>query len=257
MRRINLKFAIIVFAFILGTNLTSVAFQLEKSIQKGNVYYQKGDFKKAIEEYSEVITEGYESASLYYNLGNAYYKLGKLGYAILYYEKALKLNPDDEDINYNLQIANAHRQDKIDEVPQIFLVTWWNSLLAIFTVRGWALFSAILFIFTILLIGVYLLTSTNSAKRISFILGSILFSFFVVTTFILFVKYNQETNTKYGVLLQNTVTVKQSPDDNSVDAFVIHEGLKFQLLDELDGWYKIKLPDGKVGWLHKNATGII
>ena len=42
---------------------------------------------------------------------------------------------------------------------------------------------------------------------------------------------------------------KISPDAQSNDAFVIHEGIKFEIEDKVGAWAKIKLPDGKVGWL--------
>ncbi len=251
------KNLMLVLAFILGTNLTLHAFQLENTMEKGNEYYRNGKYEQALSEYSKILNEGFESAALYYNMGNAYYKLGKLGYAILYYERALKLAPDDEDINYNLKIANARKQDKIQEVPQIFLVVWWNSLLAMLTVKGWAFVTALFFVLSVLLIALYLFASTNSTRRFSFIFGSILLGLFLLNAFILFVKYDKETKTKFAVALQNTITVKQSPDENAVDAFVIHEGLKFKVLDKLGRWYKIKLPDGKVGWLHKKSVGII
>ncbi len=257
MKIIVMKITMLIFAFIFGLNSNLNAFQLKDTIEKGNAFYRKGNYEKALQEYKAIINNGYESSALYYNMGNAYYKSGKLGYAILYYEKALKLAPDDEDIKYNLKIANAHKQDKINEVPQIFLVEWWDSLLALLTVKGWALVSAIFFILTVLLIGVYLFTKTVSTRRLSFISGSIALGLFLIFSVILFVKYNQETKTKFAVALEKTITVKQSPDENSVDAFVIHEGLKFQLLDKLGDWYKIKLPDGKVGWLFKNQVGVI
>src|SRR5690606_3967693 len=94
---------------------------------------------KAIEVYKDLINSGFEGTSLYYNLGNSYYRTGKIGLAILYYEKALKLSPGDEDIRHNLALANLKTIDKVESLPKFFLFEWWDSLLTLFTISGWTI----------------------------------------------------------------------------------------------------------------------
>lgn len=107
--------------------------QPEVFIQQGNRYYQKQDYNQAVQSYLKVLNEGYESAELYYNLGDAYYREGKLGYAILNYERALKLSPGDDDIRHNLALANSRTIDRLNTLPDFFLFQWWESFLALFT----------------------------------------------------------------------------------------------------------------------------
>ena len=76
-------------------------------VKKGNEFYQDKQYDKAIDTYQQVIHLGYEGTSLYYNLANSYYRDGKIGLSILYYEKALKLSPGDDDVIHNLTIANT------------------------------------------------------------------------------------------------------------------------------------------------------
>ncbi len=84
--------------------LGSLSFRADVNslMQKGNEFYKSNQFQLAIDEYNKLVKQGFEGTSLYYNLGNAHYRLGKIGYAILYYEKALKLSPADEDVKHNL-----------------------------------------------------------------------------------------------------------------------------------------------------------
>ncbi len=257
MKNKKFGFGLLLLTFLLATSSVTFAFKFEDVLKKANDFYKNEQYKKAIETYNTIIEQGYESVGLYYNIGNCYYKLGKLGYAILYYEKALKLNPDDEDVNYNLKIAKAHTVDKIKEVPQIFLVKWWEALLAAFTLQGWAVVSSVFFLFFIVALGFYYLTKNISVKRFSFLSGSVLLPLFLLSLFLLIFKYNREVNTKFGVVIENVVNVKQSPDEKSTDAFIVHEGLKFKIEDSLDGWVKVKLPDGKVGWMKKEFFGEI
>ena len=58
---------------------------------KANEKYQEGKYEDAIQLYQEIISEGYESPVLYYNLGNSFFRSNKLGKSRLFYEKALKL----------------------------------------------------------------------------------------------------------------------------------------------------------------------
>ncbi len=257
MKKNRFLFGLLLLGLMSVATSNAFAFKFEDLIKKGNEFYKNEQYEKALQEYNSIIEQGYESAGVYYNIGNCYYKLNKIGYAILYYEKALKLNPDDEDISYNLKIAKAHTVDKIKEVPQIFLVRWWDALLAAFTLKGWATLASFLFLFFIVAVGFYYLTKDISVKRFSFISGSFLIVLFLINVFVLISKYDREVNTKYGVILSNVVTVKQSPDEKSADAFILHEGLKFKVEDSLDNWTKIRLPDGKVGWIKKGSYGVI
>ena len=73
-----------------------------------------------------------------------------------------------------------------------------------------------------------------------------------LTILMLVVKINRDATLIGGVIVDQVVTVKSSPDPQSTDSFIIHEGLKVNLEDNLDNWVKIRLADGKVGWI-KNS----
>ena len=134
--------------------LTSVKgfFQTEAEVamQSGNSLYQNNDYDNAIGAYEEVLSLGYESSALYYNLGNSYYRSGKLGDAILNYERALKIEPNDEDVKYNLRIVQARTVDKIQSVPKIFISEWWDVLVTMFPVSGWSVTLIIVYLLRVL-----------------------------------------------------------------------------------------------------------
>ena len=144
---------IFVFSFLI-INVMSAS-QIDDLMKQGNAAYQNGNYQNAISDYEKLVNDGYEGVSLYYNLGNAYYKDGKLGYSILYYEKALKLAPNDDDIQHNLAIANSKTIDKINTLPRFFIFQWWESLLSFFSVKGWTYFTYVLFILILAAAGVY------------------------------------------------------------------------------------------------------
>ncbi len=232
---------------------TIAAGPLDKKFEEGNKYYQDGDYITAVSVYENILSQGYESSELYYNLGNSYFKVGKIGYAILNYEKSLKLAPGDEDAEYNLELAKARTVDKIKEVPRLFILEWSDEFLSALSVHGWQIVVVALYVVFIFFIGLFLLGKSSSQQKAGFILGTVSFVVLIAFSIILFASYNRETTSDYGVVVAETVPVKLSPDVKSNDAFVIHEGLKFSIEDDLQEWTKIRLPDGKVGWL-QNKT---
>jgi len=248
-----MKISLIIFLFTLNIS----AFQFSDLINKANKAYQQEQYQDALNNYLKIYKNGYESSELYYNIGNCYFRTGKIGGAILFYEKALRLNPDDEDALYNLSIAKARTVDKINDVPQVFIVQWWDSFLALFTLRGWVIILSGIYLLFIAGFSVYYFSGSSFGRRLGFYSGVFFLALTIFSGVCLTSKYNKVNNTHYGVLLTNTITVKQSPNEKAADAFVIHEGLKFSIEDELDDWVKIKLADGKIGWLQKNVFKVI
>jgi tetratricopeptide (TPR) repeat protein len=222
---------------------------IDEKMKDANALYQNNQFSDAILIYESILEQDYESASLHYNLGNSYFRIGQIGEAILNYEKGLKIDPDDEDLKYNLKIVQARTVDKIQDVPQIGLVNFWVSILTSLSISGWAAIVVVVYLLLLLSIAVYFLSRNIRLQRISFFWGIFNLLLLVVIVFIFIAAINRETSTDYGVIINETVTVKVSPNEKSEDAFVIHEGLKFAIEDKLQEWTRIKLSDGKSGWL--------
>lgn len=226
-------------------------------LKEANHLYKVGDYKESIALYDSVLHQGYSGASLFYNLGNAYYRTGNFGMSILNYEKALQITPGDEDILHNLAVANSKIVDKVDIVPKFFLFTWWEAFESLLTPKGW---KVELFIFYLLLLissGLFFTAKKVMMKKYSFFSGIMFLSFFLLSLALYTTKQNQLSTVKYGVVLNQVVNVKSSPDAKSSDAFILHEGIKVKVEDNLEGWAKIRLTDGKIGWLESHTIGII
>jgi len=233
------------------------ASEVDTLMNQANQMYQNKEYDEAIEKYQAILDLEYSSAALYYNLGNAYYRSGKIGFAILNYERGLKLEPDDEDIQNNLETVKARTIDKIKEVPQIFIVDWWISFITMFSAITLQLLVIFFYLLLLVSVTIFFITKQKRIQRyllyssLAGLLGAIFF------TIILFANVSRETSEEFAILTKNTIAAKQSPDESSNDLFVVHEGLKVAVTTQFGEWIEIKLYDGKVGWLPKDALEII
>lgn len=218
-------------------------------LQKANENYTKEQFKQAIDGYNQILMTNMESPEVYFNLGNAYYKTGQYTLAILNYERAKLLAPDDEDISFNLQVANQKVVDSIQELPGIFIVRWWNSLINSQTTDTWAVLSIISFVLFLTMLGFYFFAKTSEVKRITFWSGCFLIVFTIFSWSFAAKQKSRLVNHTEAIVMQPTVTVKSSPSEKGTNLFVVHEGLKVKITDKLGDWVEIRLADGNKGWL--------
>ena len=166
-----------IFNTILAILFAATVFAQGDLLQKANEDYTKEQFKEAIDEYNKILMTNMESPEVYFNLGNAYYKTKQYTLAILNYERAKLLAPDDQDIEFNLQVANQKVVDSIQELPGIFIVRWWNAIVNSQTTDTWAVISIICFVVFLILMGFYFFAKTSEVKRITFWSGCFLILF--------------------------------------------------------------------------------
>ena len=224
----------------------------------GVAAYTEGDYAQALRDWKDVQATGMMSRELYYNLGNAYFKTGEIAPAILWYERALRLDPSDADVRYNLEFARAQTQDKIDEVPEIFFEQWRHALCYLLPSNTWAALSLVFFGITVALVLLFLLGSTSARRRTGF--------FTAIVTLLLallgwdFARWQRAEARRQdmAVVMRPVSSVKSSPSAESAkDLFILHEGTRVKVLDNVSGFSNIELADGRQGWIPSGEIEII
>ena len=234
--------------YFIACNLFSIANaqSTDQLYKSANEFYKSNQFDKAVGEYEKIISQGYKNAEVFYNLGNCYYKLNAVGKSVLAYERALKLSPNDDDIQHNLILAQYNCVDKIQPIQQLAVINWWNNFISFNTSIGWGIYSMIAIWLSILVFTISFFIGRNRISNLLtflFLVSSIIFLALAIH------QKNMEQNSKDAVLMVSSVNVKSAPDADSNDLFLIHEGTKLHLLDKVGNWNKIRLDDGKVGWI--------
>ena len=216
---------------------------------RANDAYSLGEYQNALDIYSQIEQQGYVSVKLWYNMANAYYKLQEDGKAILYYEKALKLDPANADVKNNLEIARLKILDKIEVVPEFILTTWAKDLRNMMSSDQWAWFGVVMLVATALLLLVFRHAPKISQRKVAFSLACVtVLVVLVAFIFSINLRVNVQDNGN-AVVLVPVSNVKSAPNSTGGNLFILHEGTKVEVLEQVGQWSKIELSDGRQGWM--------
>ncbi|UWX54819.1 tetratricopeptide repeat protein [Maribacter litopenaei] len=231
--------------------------QNEALFNQATEAYNSGEYEKAIEAYMSILEKNEHSAALYYNLGNAYYKLNEIPESIYYYEKSLLLNPDDQEVKTNLGYAQNMTLDAIDTLPQTGFSRLYKGITSKLTYDQWAYISIVCMILFVLLYIAFYYNQYSTKKRFAFI-GSLI-ALFLCIVFIVFasIEMNAFNADNPAIIFADEVAVSSEPNESSDDIFTLHSGTKVNVLDSLNNYRKIRLSDGKTGWMLADELKIL
>jgi tetratricopeptide (TPR) repeat protein len=224
---------------------------------KGNEHYQNGDYPAAIEQYNNILKMGYESWEVYYNLANACFKDGQLGLAVVNYERARRLNPKDEDINYNLELINLSIVDRIEKLPRFFLSAWISNIANAVNLPTLGMMMVFIYILFGVFFIVRVLNNSTVFVKPLFIATLTTGIMLLCISSLFVVRIIEVEKSVEAVVLADKVEVRSAPDEAGTEVFALHEGVKIRIQDRSLNWIEIKLADGKVGWIKENAVEVI
>ncbi len=238
----------LLFYFFLALTCT-VFSQNEALFERATVSYNDGLYEKAIEDYLSILDNGQHSSALYYNLGNCYYKLNQIAPSIYYYEKALLLDPGDKEIKNNLIYAQQMAIDDIKPLPESGISRIYNIAIGWMTFDQWAYSAVIFSLFFVIAYIVYYFLRYSSHKRMAFITSIMSLIISMMCVVFAFVQYNHYNAEQPAIVYARESIVKSEPNERSSEVFLLHEGTKVMVLEDLEDYMRIEIADGKSGWV--------
>ncbi len=211
--------------------------------------YAQERYQQAIHLYEQLLRKGGD-ADLYYNLGNAYYRTDNMTRAVLNYERALLLSPGDEDIRFNLQMAQSKTIDRITPETEMFFVTWYRSLVNLMSVDAWAWTALVSLAVAIVLALVYLFVDVVWLRKTGFFGALALVFVFFLSNLFAWQQRDRLMHRTGAIVVTPAVPVRSTPAKNGTTLFTLHEGTRVTVTDaSMKGWREIRLADGKQGWI--------
>jgi tetratricopeptide (TPR) repeat protein len=226
--------------------------------KNANNHYSAGNYRESAQLYEQILNEHGESALIYFNLGNAYFKQNMQGPARLNYERALRLDPTNADILYNLDFVKALQPDKIDEIKDMFITTWLNDVTNIFSESLWSIVFLMFAILFLLLLAFFIFSRSSKIRKLAFAGVCLCFVLSSASFYLGSRQRKQTLNRSEAIIYSPEITVKSTPNDSGSDLFIIHEGLKVQIIEKQGNYYRIMLGDRKSqGWIPRESAEII
>lgn len=214
--------------------------------------YQEQDFARACELYQEVLDQGIISGHLLYNLGNCHFRLGRVGRALLFYRRARIFIPRDADLKANIRYAIQNRRDQIESgqsgFKKVFFFWYYGTspreIVIIFLFVNFLLWGGL---------GMFLFRRRDWIRWVLMVSAVLWLIFGSAAT----AKLIGTTGPRNGVVLEPEIEVRSGYSRNDTVLFKLHEGAEFRVEGQEKGWYKIRLADGKRGWINGEFVGIV
>ncbi len=232
--------------FLAVALLFSMVAFAQDAFDAANAAYADGRYEEAAAMYQSLLDEQ-PDATLYYNLGNARFKQGELAQAILNYERALRLQPNNKDAQYNLAFAQSRITDNIVE-QDFFLSSWARTVRNCLSERTWWSTSIGLFICALIALLLFLLGRELWLRKTAFHVAWIALLFSLIAGLNAGSLHQRNTLRNEAIITQGVVNVKSSPDRSGTDLFTIHEGTKVTIRETLGEWVNVRVGSNE-GWM--------
>ena len=228
----------------------------DENFYKANNYYNNSKYLESINIYESILAAGWESSNLYYNLGNSYFRQNQIGQSIWAYNKALKMDPRNEDLIKNLSIAEAKIKDRIILPDEFYFVKVYGNFKSRYTLKEWLLAGGIIVLFTVVSFLISEFQILNNWKIVRVV--KILMLLTVMIHLVTLDKFFDDNDNKLGIIIDNQVKAYSGPfyGDNSV-LFNINEGAEAMIKQNQKNWTEIILLDGKRGWITSNKIRLL
>ncbi|MCO6476937.1 MAG: tetratricopeptide repeat protein [Phaeodactylibacter sp.] len=227
--------------------------QPTQALQAANQAYQGKEYEEAIRKYEEILLGGYHSEALYYNLGNAYYRTGETGRAILNYQRALKLGPQDQNTLHNLEVAQARLPEPPARIQQSGVVEAWLSVQNALSTRSWSIIGLTLLWLGCGGIALWLLGRSPRQKKVGLASAAVLITFCLLPFLLAYGRSQQEFFSSKAVVMVEETQLHAAPEEDSQAVQKLYEGATVEILDAIGSWNKVRLEDTTEGWLPKDV----
>lgn len=236
---------VMVFGFPIATDASDHVNTLSQAIE----LYEQRAYEESLILFLEVLDQGLKNSDIYYNIGNCYFRLGRIGKAILYYERAKKLNPKDRDVLLNLSYAKSYRVDAMEEDDRSFIIDLLNKNYDRLSVNDLSIINVFLLIILVSLINTSMIAFKQKDKSAIFFFIIALSLLFIISSVASIAKYHSLRHDNRAVLVENQSSGYSGPGSDYTRLFTINEGFIVKVIQSEELWSLVRLPNGASGWI--------
>ena len=221
---------------------------------QANAAYLSGETSRAVAAYEALLQEGGVSPELETNLGAAYFRQGKRGLAALHLERALFLDPSDDDARADLQEVRRGIVDKLEGDQDEGGAEAMARILAPLPGRGACAALLVLWCAAWALLGLNVLrprSALGNAAALCFVLSGVA----ALVTF--GAAASHRLTLKRAVVVAQAAPAREGPSERTATHFEVHEGTALRVEDEEQGFRRVRLANGLTGWVPAAAVELV
>ena len=234
------------------------------NIDKANQAYKQELYNEALKLYLQEAEQTGVSSSLYCNIGDTYYRLKDNVHAVLYYERALLLDPSNSDARFNLEFVRGKMQLP-DDAGDSWFSNWVDQTVSRLSSNAWAIIAIITFLLFLAGVAAYLFLDNVLMRKIGFFGGAVMLAATILANLAAFHVYHKATGGNGAIVMPESVTLStapREPRDKEEEAFQLQQGTRVEIIDSITDkshgkWLQISTAGGHKAWINATALEVI
>ena len=234
------------------------------NIERANQAYKQELYNEALKLYLQEAKETGVSSALYCNIGDTYYRLKDNVHAVLYYERALVLDPSNSDARFNLEFVRGKMQLP-DDAGDSWFSNWVDQTVSRLSSNTWAVLAIITFLLFLAGVAAYLFVDNVLVRKIGFFGGALLLLASILANLASFHVYHKATSGNSAIIMPESVTLStapREPRDKEEEAFILQQGTRVEIVDSIADktngkWLQVSTAGGHTAWLNAKDIEVI
>lgn len=234
------------------------------NIDKANQAYKQELYNEALKLYLQEAEQTGVSSALYCNIGDTYYRLKDNVHAVLYYERALLLDPSNSDARFNLEFVRGKMQLP-DDAGDSWFSNWVDQTVSRLSSNTWAIIAIIIFLLFLACVAAYLFLDNVTMRKIGFFGGAVVLVLSILANLAAFHVHNKATGGNGAIIMPENVTLStapREPRDKEEEAFQLQQGTRVEIVDSISEkthgkWLQVSTAGGHKAWINAKDIEVI
>lgn len=234
------------------------------NIERANQAYKQELYNEALKLYLQEAEQTGVSSSLYCNIGDTYYRLKDNVHAVLYYERALLLDPSNSDARFNLDFVRSKMQLP-DDAGDSWFSNWVDQTVSRLSSNAWAIIAIITFLLFLAGVAAYLFMDNVLMRKIGFFGGALVLLVSILANLAAFHVHDKATAGNGAIIMPESVTLStapREPRDKEEEVFQLQQGTRVEIVDSIADktrgkWLQVSTAGGHKAWINAKDVEVI
>ena len=234
------------------------------NIDRANQAYKQELYNEALKLYLQEAEQSGVSSSLYCNIGDTYYRLKDNVHAVLYYERALLLDPSNNDARFNLDFVRGKMQLP-DDAGDSWFSNWVDQTVSRLSSNTWAIIAIVTFLLLLAGVAIYLFMDNVLMRKIGFFGGAAMLVLCILANLAAFHVHDKATSGNGAIVMPESVTLSNAPReprDKEEEAFELLQGTRVEIIDSISDktngkWLQVSTAGGHKAWINAKDIEVI